>query len=47
MKSFDNGHTDSVFSLTISKDGRILYTGGADCRILAWDTEKGEIIKEF
>lgn len=25
----------------------ILYTGGADCRILAWDVNNGEIIKEF
>ena len=47
LLNFKNGHTDSIFSLTITKQGKILYSGGADNRIVGWCTTTGNILKEF
>lgn len=47
VRSYDNGHTDSVFCLALSQTGKTLFTGGADYRIISWSTETGQILKEF
>ncbi|KAJ2914602.1 hypothetical protein MD484_g5848, partial [Candolleomyces efflorescens] len=41
------GHTDEVYSLAISGDGKLLASAGADRRVGIWDVEKGEWIKGF
>lgn len=41
IKAFENGHTDSVFCLAVSSSGKLIYSGGADYRIIAWDTDNG------
>ena len=40
-----SGHTDSVFSVAISKDGKYLISGSADTTIKVWNLE--EIREEF
>jgi WD40 repeat protein len=37
-----NGHTDWVHSLSISPDGKLLASGGADQTIRLWDIETGK-----
>ncbi|RXW18692.1 hypothetical protein EST38_g7159 [Candolleomyces aberdarensis] len=41
------GHTDEVYSLAISGDGKLLASAGADRRVGVWDVEKGEWVKGF
>ncbi|TEB26796.1 WD40 repeat-like protein [Coprinellus micaceus] len=42
-----SGHTDEVYSLAISGDGKLLASAGADRRVGIWDVEKGAWIKGF
>ncbi|KAF6744340.1 WD40-repeat-containing domain protein [Ephemerocybe angulata] len=42
-----SGHTDEVYSLAISGDGKLLASAGADRRVGIWDVEKGTWIKGF
>ncbi|KAJ3506935.1 hypothetical protein NMY22_g17089 [Coprinellus aureogranulatus] len=42
-----NGHTDEVYSLAISGDGKLLASAGADRRVGIWDVEKGTWVKGF
>jgi WD40 repeat protein len=39
-----NGHTDSVYSVAFSPDGKLLASGGADNTIILWDVETREPI---
>ena len=40
-------HTDMVVSLAFSADGRRLASGGADERVVLWDTERRAAIRTF
>lgn len=41
------GHTDEVWALALSPDGRMLASGGKDKRIGVWDVEKNAWLKGF
>ena len=36
------GHNKPVTTMTISKDGKTIFTGGSDGRVLKWNSENGE-----
>lgn len=42
-----NGHTDELWAIAISSDGRYLATGGKDRKIGVWDVQRGVWIKGF
>ncbi|KAF9812679.1 hypothetical protein IEO21_06066 [Rhodonia placenta] len=42
-----DGHTDEVWALAVSADGRYLASGGRDRRVGVWDVEKDEWVKGF
>ncbi|KAH9917991.1 WD40 repeat-like protein [Fomitopsis serialis] len=42
-----SGHTDEVWALAVSPDGRYLASGGKDRRVGVWDVEKNEWVKGF
>lgn len=42
-----HGHTDEIWALALSPDGKYLASGGKDKRVIVWDTEKDEWIKGF
>ncbi|KAM5539750.1 hypothetical protein V8D89_006563 [Ganoderma adspersum] len=41
------GHTDEVWALAVSPDGKYLASGGKDRRVGVWDVEKNEWVKGF
>ena len=41
MKWSANAHSNEVTSLTFNREGNIMYTGGGDGFVKAWDTETG------
>ena len=41
------GHTDEVWTLAMSPDGKYLASGGKDRRVGVWDVEKDEWVKGF
>ncbi|KAI0038624.1 WD40 repeat-like protein [Auriscalpium vulgare] len=41
------GHTDAVFALALSGDGRYLASAGKDRRVGVWDVESGAWVKAF
>lgn len=41
------GHTDEIWALALSPDGRLLASGGKDRRIGVWDVEKDTWVKGF
>ncbi|TBU38033.1 WD40-repeat-containing domain protein [Dichomitus squalens] len=41
------GHTDEVWALAVSPDGKYLASGGKDRRVGVWDVEKDEWVKGF
>ncbi|RPD58341.1 WD40 repeat-like protein [Lentinus tigrinus ALCF2SS1-7] len=42
-----HGHTDEVWALAVSPDGKYLASGGKDRRVGVWDVEKNEWVKGF
>ena len=41
------GHSDEVWTLAVSPDGKYLASGGKDRRVGVWDVEKNEWVKGF
>ncbi|KAH8096999.1 WD40 repeat-like protein [Cristinia sonorae] len=41
------GHTDEIWALALSPDGRLLASGGKDRRVGVWDVDKNEWVKDF
>ncbi|KAI8972418.1 WD40 repeat-like protein [Trametes punicea] len=41
------GHTDEIWALAISPDGKYLASGGKDRRVGVWDVENNEWVKGF
>ncbi|CAL1709492.1 unnamed protein product [Somion occarium] len=41
------GHSDEIWAIALSPDGRLLASGGKDRRIGVWDVEKDEWVKGF
>ncbi|KAG8822168.1 pre-rRNA processing protein [Serendipita sp. 411] len=41
------GHTDEIWALSVSSDGKFLATGGKDKRVGVWDIERGVWLKGF
>lgn len=42
-----DGHSDELWALSLSSDGKYLATGGKDRRVGVWDVEKGAWLKGF
>ena len=42
-----DGHTDEVWVLALSPDGRLLESGGKDRKVGVWDVEKDVWVKGF
>ncbi|HSQ58503.1 MAG TPA: WD40 repeat domain-containing protein, partial [Gemmata sp.] len=41
------GHHDGVFSIALTKDGKLLASASSDRSIKLWDVAKGKVIREF
>ncbi|OBZ66467.1 U3 small nucleolar RNA-interacting protein 2 [Grifola frondosa] len=41
------GHSDEIWTLAVSADGKYLASGGKDRRVGVWDVEKNEWVKGF
>jgi WD40 repeat protein len=41
------GHINTVFSIDLSRDGRLLASGSADNTVKLWDADKGTCLKTF
>ncbi len=46
LKKEWRAHTNSVFTVRFSPDGKSLFTGSRDARLKLWDSEKFELIEE-
>ena len=42
-----HGHSDEIWALALSPDGKLLASAGKDRRIGVWDVEKDEWVKGF
>ncbi len=42
-----NGHTDTVFFMTFSNDGKSLLSGGSDGLVRLWSVADGSVIRDF
>jgi len=40
-------HTDEILACSLSRDGRILATGGKDKLLRLWDTRSKECVRKF
>jgi WD40 repeat protein len=45
-KTSPKGHTDQVFCAAITKDGKLIASGGSDRRIKLWNAADGTVIRE-
>jgi WD40 repeat protein len=45
-KTFEKGHTDQVFCAAITRDGKLIASGGSDRRIKIWSAD-GSVVREF
>lgn len=46
-KANPKGHTDQVFCVALTKDGKFVASGSSDRRIKLWDAATGAVIREF
>jgi WD40 repeat protein/serine/threonine protein kinase len=47
LRTFDGGHTQSVWFVAVSPGGRRLITSGQDSHICLWDIENGKLIHKY
>ncbi|KAF8934808.1 hypothetical protein BGZ58_005444 [Dissophora ornata] len=40
-------HTSTIQGLCYDRMGRVLYSGGCDCKIVGWDMERSEAVLEY
>ena len=41
------GHTDEILALAVSDDGKYLASGGKDRKLVVWDLEKSQWLRNF
>lgn len=41
------GHRDQVFSIALSKDGKLLASGSSDRSVKLWDVATGKVVRDF
>jgi WD40 repeat protein len=41
------GHRDQVFSIALSKDGKLLASGSSDQTVKLWDVATGKVVRDF
>ena len=46
-KADGSGHTSDVLAIALSRDGRLLATGGRDKAVLLWDTRTHTVVKQL
>lgn len=46
-KDAEIGHTDTVYGVAFSPDGRLMVSGAGDNRIILWEVESGKLIRVF
>jgi WD40 repeat protein len=46
-KTFEKGHTDGVYCVAFSPDGKFLASGGGDKAIKLWNVADGSVVREF
>jgi uncharacterized protein with WD repeat len=46
-KGNEKGHTDQVFCAAITKDGKLVASGGSDRRVKLWNAADGTVVREF
>jgi hypothetical protein len=46
-KGNEKGHTDQVFCAAVTRDGKLIASGGSDRRIKLWDPASGNVVREF
>jgi WD40 repeat protein len=46
-KGNEKGHTDQVFCAAVTKDGKLIASGGSDRRIKLWNAADGTVVREF
>ncbi len=42
---FEEGHSDLIYAMAWSPDGKLLATGGYDHLVLLWDTSSGKLVR--
>ncbi|MEX0728929.1 MAG: c-type cytochrome domain-containing protein [Planctomycetaceae bacterium] len=47
IREFENAHSDTIFSVDFSRDGKYLLSGGADKFVKIFNVETGEFVKAF
>jgi WD40 repeat protein len=46
-KGNEKGHTDQVFCAAVTRDGKLIASGGSDRRIKLWNAADGSVVREF
>ncbi len=43
LHSVQQGHTDALFALAVSPDGRFLFSAAADGKVVQWNLKDGQV----